>query len=460
MRVHWHRRDLRIADNPALCSDGNPIVGLFVLDPEVMNFAGEPRIQFLYDALRKLRRAYRGSGGELYIRKGDPCDIIPEFLDAHQCSVVSWEADYSGLASRRDKTVQQKLIESDTSVNIVDGAVLHAPGAILTTTGSRYQVFSYFGKSWMTREKPHPVDPPTAFAEDSARSGEIPSHQGLDDTNIPAAGTDWARRRLNSFCEGDIYEYPTRRDRPADRGTSRLSQDLSFGTIGIREVWETTERASAQANSEEDRDAVSEFQRQLAWREFYMDTLDRCPGMLNTSLVDFENPITWRDDPPSLEAWKLGQTGFPFVDAGMRQLREEAYLPNRVRMIVASFLTKDLLIDWRDGYRWFRERLVDHDPANNAGGWQWAASTGTDAQPYFRIFNPVTQGERYDPDGTYISRYVEELDHVPAAVIHDWTDISPEERRNHAPAYVDPIIDHEARREEALAVFRRASGNR
>jgi deoxyribodipyrimidine photo-lyase len=227
----------------------------------------------------------------------------------------------------------------------------------------------------------------------------------------------------------------------------------------VREVYEAAQAATADAETDEARESVEEFVGQLAWREFYTQVLYFDQGVVTENYKDYEQPIEWRDDPEALQAWKDGETGYPIVDAGMRQLREEAYVHNRVRMIVAAFLTKDLLIDWRAGYDWYREKLADHDTANDNGGWQWAASTGTDAQPYFRVFNPTTQGERYDPDAEYIREYVPELRDAPADVIHDWPDLSLSERRKHAPEYPDPIVDHGERREAAIAMFERARGD-
>jgi deoxyribodipyrimidine photo-lyase len=237
-----------------------------------------------------------------------------------------------------------------------------------------------------------------------------------------------------------------------------LSAHLKYGTIGIREVYEATDRAHADADAESARESIFEFQDQLAWREFYTQVLWDRPDAVTENYKSYENKIEWREDPEALRAWKDGETGYPIVDAGMRQLREEAYMHNRVRMIVASFLTKDLLIDWREGYDWFCERLVDHDTANDNGGWQWAASTGTDAQPYFRVFNPMTQGERYDPDAAYIKRYVPELEDVPAETIHSWHELDIGTRKMHAAEYPGPIVDHSERREEAIAMFERARG--
>jgi deoxyribodipyrimidine photo-lyase len=210
--------------------------------------------------------------------------------------------------------------------------------------------------------------------------------------------------------------------------------------------------------SDEERESVAEFQSQLAWREFYTHVLFFNPEVVTENFKSYENEIEWRDDPDELQAWRDGETGYPIVDAGMRQLKREAYMHNRVRMIVASFLTKDLLCDWRHGYAHFREYLADHDTQNDNGGWQWAASTGTDAQPYFRIFNPMTQGERYDPDAEYIAEYVPELRGVDPSVVHSWHECSPLQRRNAAPDYPEPIVDHSERREAALAMFERARG--
>jgi deoxyribodipyrimidine photo-lyase len=223
-------------------------------------------------------------------------------------------------------------------------------------------------------------------------------------------------------------------------------------------VYAGTADALAAAPSEEAAEGVTEYRRQLAWREFYAHALAARPDVVDENYRPFENEVEWRDDEAELAAWRRGETGYPLVDAGMRQLLSEAHVHNRVRMVVASFLTKDLLVDWRAGYRWFRRRLVDHDPANDAGGWQWAAGTGADAQPYFRVFNPATQCERFDPEGEYVRSHVPELAGVPAETIHEWPDLSPAERTAAAPDYPAPIVDHAARREEAITVFERAKG--
>ncbi|MFC6770871.1 cryptochrome/photolyase family protein, partial [Halorubrum pallidum] len=274
--------------------------------------------------------------------------------------------------------------------------------------------------------------------------------------------TEAARGRLDAFLSEPVFAYEADRDYPARESTSRMSAFLKYGEIGVREVYDATERALETAASddrpESHAESVEEFQQQLAWREFYAQVLFHNPEVVTENYKAYEEAIAWRDDPEEIAAWKRGETGYPIVDAGMRQLRAEAFMHNRVRMIVASFLTKDLLADWRRGYDHFRETLADHDTANDNGGWQWAASTGTDAQPYFRIFNPMTQGERYDPDAEYIAEYVPELRGVDAELVHEWHELSPAQRADAAPEYPAPIVDHSERREKALAMYKRARG--
>ncbi|WP_276272025.1 cryptochrome/photolyase family protein [Haloarcula litorea] len=466
MRLHWHRRDLRATDNAGLApaSADDPVVPLFVFDRDVLDHAGPPRIAFLLDALDSLRSWYRERDGDLVVAHGDPREVVPEVAREYDADVVTWGKDYSGLARERDAAVRQALDAVDVAREAVQNAVCHEPGEITTNGGDPYSVFTYFGNKWLDREKDDPYDPPAADALAAVDGDPLPtvSELGFDEpeADVPEAGTERARQLLADFLEEDVYRYDERRDYPADGCTSRLSPHLKFGTIGIREVYEGTEDARSRVEPGSDREAsVEEFQSQLAWREFYTQVLFANPNVVTENYKEYEHEIEWDYDEAHLQAWKDGETGYPIVDAGMRQLRAEAYMHNRVRMIVASFLTKDLLIDWRHGYDWFREKLVDHDTANDNGGWQWAASTGTDAQPYFRVFNPMTQGERYDPDAEYITEYVPELRGTDPEIIHGWHEASLTQRRNAAPDYPDPIVDHSERREEAISMFERARGD-
>jgi deoxyribodipyrimidine photo-lyase len=463
MRIHWHRRDLRAADNRGLAeaAQADTVVPVFVFDDDVLAHAGAPRVRFLVDSLDALRSWYRERDSDLLVARGDPRTLLAELADEYDAEVVGWNRDYSGLARERDAAVRRALDDAGVAREAVHDAVHHEPGSITTNQGDPYSVYSYFWKKWRDREKADPYEAPAADSLATVRGDPLPSVTDLGfeepDADVQAAGIGAARERLTEFSSDDVYRYDEARDYPAEDATSRLSPHLKFGTIGVREVYAATERAKSDASGD-DADAVEEFQSQLAWREFYAHVLHYNPDVVVENYRSYENPIEWRDDPEELRAWKDGETGYPIVDAGMRQLRAEAHMHNRVRMIVASFLTKDLLVDWRAGYDHFREHLADHDTANDTGGWQWAASTGTDAQPYFRIFNPTTQGERYDPDAEYIREYVPELRDLDAETIHGWTDRSAAERDRLAD-YPHPIVDHAERREAALAMFEAARGD-
>ncbi|MFB6302895.1 MAG: deoxyribodipyrimidine photo-lyase [Haloferacaceae archaeon] len=505
MQIHWHRRDLRVADNRALAvaagrTEGGddvsgPLLPVFVLDDEVLAHASPPRVRFVLDALAALRDRYRDLGSGLVVVRGDPREVLPSLADEHGAERVVWNRDYSGLARERDAAVREALADAGVARASFHDHLHHEPGSITTADGDPYSVFSYFGEKWLDREKADPYPAPAAADLADVAGDPLPSMGDLGfadpEAEIPPAGPVAARERLDDFCADAIFRYERDREYPAREGTSRLSTDLKWGTVGVREVYAATADAMAEATagakaadgaasddeggtagddeaangevaSDDDAsdavDSVETFRTQLAWREFYANVLAFHPETVTENYDAYENPIEWREDPEGLQAWKDGETGYPIVDAGMRQLRREAFVHNRVRMVVASFLTKDLLVDWREGYAWFREKLADHDTANDVGGWQWAASTGTDAQPYFRIFNPTTQGERYDPDAAYIREYVPELRGVDPEVVHGWPDLAPERRREVAPDYPGPIVDHAERREAALNAFERARG--
>jgi deoxyribodipyrimidine photo-lyase len=461
VRLHWHRSDLRAPDNVGLsaAADAGAVLPVFVFDDDILQYGSPPRVAFMLDALAELRSWYRSRDGDLLVARGDPASVFPALVDEYDADGVTWNVDYSGLARERDERVRDAL---DVTVETYHDDVHHEPGSITTNEGDPYSVYTYFRRKWRDRPKEPPVDAPADGALVEATGESLPrlDDLGFDEpeADVERGSRDLALEGLEVFCEGPIYRYEERRDYPAADATSRLSAHLRWGTVGVRELYAATERAAARADDADDRESVDAFRGELAWREFYRHVLDANPGVVTENYVEYENPIQWRDDAEALQAWKDGRTGYPIVDAGMRQLRAEAWMHNRVRMIVASFLTKDLLLDWRLGYEWFREKLADHDTANDTGGWQWAASTGTDAQPYFRIFNPMTQGERYDPDAEYVREYVTELRDVDPETIHSWHERSDAERDRVAPDYPAPIVDHAEARERALATFGRARG--
>jgi deoxyribodipyrimidine photo-lyase len=468
MRLHWHRQDLRGTDNTALAwaADHGDVLPVFIFDNAILEHGSPARVRFMLDALAELRKFYRDRGGDLLIRQGNPATVLPDLCLNVDANGALWNRDYSGLARDRDRAVKDALSEANLERQSFHDDIHHEPGSITTNKGDPYSVYTYFWKKWQDRAKADPHSAPNSVVDPTnygTEAGELPSIETLGfeeaSCDVEPAGYQQARKRLDEFCNAAVYSYDDRRDYPADDNTSRLSAHLTWGTIGVREVYAATENALMAAETETERENVKAYQSQLAWREFYTHVLYFNPGVVTQNYKEYEHEIAWRDDSDELAAWKQGETGYPIVDAGMRQLLQEGYMHNRVRMIVASFLTKDLLIDWREGYDHFRTHLVDHDTANDNGGWQWAASTGTDAQPYFRIFNPMTQGERYDPDAEYIRQFVPELTDATPDQIHSWHELSLPERKAAAPEYPNPIVQHSQRREDALTMFEEARGD-
>ena len=351
--------------------------------------------------------------------------------------------------------VRDALERDGVQVRTYKDRVVFEGGELQTVQGGTYTVYTHFRRAWWRRYQAGPlrIAPAPALPEciAGAPGDALPRLRGrgvrADTTDIPRGGAAPARERLDAFLDGAAHRYHVDRDYPAVAGTSRLSPYLRFGAISVREcVRAGLARAAEDPGAEE---GVRTWIDELVWREFYHAILDAHPRVLDGAFREAYDMLEWDDDADRLEAWQAGMTGYPIVDAGMRELAATGWMHNRARMIVASFLTKDLHIDWRAGERWFMHRLVDGDPASNNGGWQWAASTGTDAQPYFRIFNPTSQGERFDPGGEYVRRWVPELEGLGGKAVHrPWT--APLESR----AYPAPIIDHARERAIALARFR------
>ncbi|MGI8806641.1 MAG: cryptochrome/photolyase family protein [Acidimicrobiales bacterium] len=438
--VLWFRRDLRVSDHLALAEAAGrgPVVGLFVLDPRLLAPAGGPRVAFLLRCLRDLDESL---GGRLVVRTGDPVDIVPAVAAEADADRVyaSWDAGPYG--SKRDERVAAALGASDRGLALLGSPYAVDPGSVYTGAGQPFRVFSPFYRAWTGHGWGQPLtESRSATWVEGLRSETIPADPPVG-AALPPAGEAAALARLDAFLAG-AAGYQTGRDVPAADATSRLSPYLKYGCIHPRQILARLDRSPAH----------EKFRKELAWREFYADVLWHVPASARRSFQPAMVRMKLDSGPVAderFQAWTQGRTGFPLVDAGMRQLLGQAWVHNRVRMVVASFLVKDLHIDWARGARWFLEHLVDGDLASNNHGWQWVAGTGTDPAPYFRIFNPVAQGKEHDPDGDYVRRWVPELAGVAGAAVHE-----PWKLPGGVPVgYPERIVDHAAERAEALSRY-------
>ncbi|HSM00884.1 MAG TPA: deoxyribodipyrimidine photo-lyase [Acidimicrobiia bacterium] len=430
--IAWFRADLRLDDNPAWATataSADQVTALFVIDPRPMASAGRMRRRALLAHLAALDRALARHGGRLRIEQGDPVEIVPRLAQTLGAGAVHVNSDVTPYAGVRDAAVSDLV-----PLAVHDGRYVHAPGSVTTGKGGPYRVFSPFFRRWRGTPVDAWPDPGGARVADDPGSGV---------TADPSEGEAGARRRLDEFLERSD-DYAADRDRLDRDATSRLSTDLRFGVISPRMVAVAASEAGADA-----------FLRQVAWREFCAQLLQSDPDLATRPLDRRFEQVRWRDDPEGLRRWKAGETGFPIVDAGMRQLAAEGWMNNRLRMITASFLVKDLLIDWRLGERHFRRLLVDGDLPQNVINWQWVAGVGVDAAPYFRVMNPVLQAERHDPDGEHVRRWVPELGAIDGPGVHaPW--LLADGELSGVRLGVDyplPIVDHAEARREAIAAY-------
>jgi deoxyribodipyrimidine photo-lyase len=445
--VLWLRRDLRLRDHPALTAaarDGQ-VVPLFVVDPALWRPAGPPRLAWLIRSLRALDAAM---DGRLVVRSGDPSTVVPAVAAEVSADDVHVTADAGPYGRRRDERVEQALADENRHLVRTGTPYAIGPGTIVNGSGEPYKVFTPFFKAWQRHGWPTPASAPHDLRwRRGVDSEPLPDEPGLGDLELPEAGEDAALERWAAFADGPLGEYDKRRDLPAQAGTSAMSAHLKYGEVHPRTLLADIARRRSSA--------VETYRSELAWREFYADVLWHRPDSARDYLrpeyarMRYDDPERTKRAAERLEAWREGRTGYPFVDAGMRQLRAEGWMHNRVRMVVASFLVKDLHVEWQHGARHFMRWLRDGDLASNNHGWQWAAGSGTDAAPYFRVFNPVSQGLKFDPVGDYVRRYVPELAHVSGAAVHEPWD-HPE---GYTEGYPERIVDHRTEREEALARY-------
>ncbi len=476
--IVWFRRDLRLADNPALSAafeTGRPIVPLYVLeDTPDLPPPGAAGSWWLHHSLRALGESLAGAGLRLILRRGDPEEVLSAVVARSGAGAVYWNRRYVAAAATLDTRIKAKLRQGGIAVETFDGALLFEPRTIRTGAGAPYKVFTPFWKA--CRAAPAPRDPLPAPPSTQSTGHAAPddawklASDDPDDRRLAPRNPDWASgfgecwqpgeagaaARLSNFLRSDLERYAVDRDRPDRAATSRLSPHLHFGEISPHMVWHQTrmrmaDGAGTLATSGE------KFLAELGWREFSHHLLFHFPAMESGNFrPEFDN-FPWIDNPDALRAWQRGQTGYPLVDAGMRELWRTGWMHNRLRMVVASFLTKNLRIHWREGAAWFQDALVDADRANNIAGWQWVAGSGADAAPYFRIFNPVSQGEKFDPSGAYVRQWVPELAALPDAVIHKpWTAsraLLAEAGIVPGQTYPCPLVDHKIARRDALAAY-------
>lgn len=465
--IVWFRQDLRLTDNPALgaaAQGGRPIVPVYIRDDDAAGrwAPGGAARWWLHGSLESLAAALAGKGASLVLRSGPAADVLQALVAETRASAVYWNRCYEPFAVARDGKIKAALAARGIDAQSFNAALLFEPWTVRTRSGGPHRVFTPFWRACLARPEPaRPLPAPTRLA---SPAGTIRSER-LEDWSLRPTRPDWAggfratwspgeagaRARLDAFLASGVSEYKNARDFPGRQGTSRLSPHLHWGEIGPRQVWHAV-RAAAGADA-----GAETLLTELGWREFSASLLHHFPALPEEPLRPEFARFAWAPDRRALSAWQRGRTGYPIVDAGLRELWATGWMHNRVRMIAASFLVKHLLQPWQDGAAWFWDTLVDADLASNAAGWQWVAGCGADAAPFFRIFNPVLQGEKFDPAGAYVRRWVPELARLPDAVLHKpWT----------APAgvladagvalgrtYPRPVVEHGAARARALAAF-------
>ena len=440
----WFRRDLRLTDNTALhhaLREAESIVPVFTFDPQILKSpdVGGRRVAYLLACLDSLDKNLRHLGGRLILRAGDPVGVLRQLAKESGAEAVFWNKDYEPFALKRDAAVAAMCQSEGLAVRDFHDQCLQPPGGVLKQDGIPYTVFTPFSRVWKEKPVAAPLARPRSVrVPGKLFSDPLPGLESLGhklDILLPPSGERAAGEALKAFMKEAVGRYKSCRDLPAVEGTSRMSPHLRFGTISPRVIL----AAAREAREKHPGSAagVEVYVNELIWRDFYKHILHHFPHVERGSFRKEYDAIEWPNDKRLFAAWCEGRTGYPIVDAAMRQLNQTGWMHNRLRMITASFLTKDLLVDWKWGERYFMKQLLDGDLAANNGGWQWAAGTGTDAQPYFRIFNPSSQTEKFDPKEEFIRNYVPEVD---------------------SPSYARPVVVHSEQRNKALALYKAVRG--
>ncbi|MBE9077071.1 deoxyribodipyrimidine photo-lyase [Romeria aff. gracilis LEGE 07310] len=460
--LFWHRRDLRLSDNLGLAAARDrsaKLIGLFCLDPGILEAddVAPARVAYMIGCLEALQDSYKAAGSELLILQDNPIKAIPKLAAALGAVAVYWNRDVEPYSRQRDTDVAQALKEKGIEMHTKTwDQLLHAPGEVRTQAGDPYTVYTPFWRNWIGQAKPEPVPAPSNLTGLSPKEKSTAKEAGA--TELPSAktlGFTWdngflldpgeapALAQLENFCEDDreIAAYDQQRDFPAIPGTSTLSAAHKFGAIGIRTVWAAADAAYSRCRSDETHANVRVWQQELAWREFYQHVMYFFPELAEGPHREQLKDFPWDNDKDLFQAWCEGKTGYPIVDAAMRQLNQTGWMHNRCRMIVASFLSKDLIIDWRWGEKYFMQHLYDGDLSANNGGWQWSASSGMDPKP-LRIFNPASQAKKYDPEAEYIREWLPEIRHLDTQMLVTG-DIPAEELEG--TGYPAAIVNHKER---------------
>jgi len=410
---------------------------------------GKNKETFRKNGLRRLEDKYRKMGSQLHYREGKTAEELERVIQQTEVDNIFFNRSYSPLKRR----IESKIEELSVRTESFQDRLLVEPQQL----PREYDTFSPFYRDWKTIEKDKPFERPENLMKRPEISKDIPQNTEAS-ADIPEAGEEAALERWIDFRHKRLKSYKDKRDDVArPKSVSRLSMYYSSGMLGLRKVFEDVENLIEKEDGSNKIRNYAKYRNELAWREFFYQVLWYNPETVNQNYRDFENEINWRNGREEFEAWKKGETGVPFVDAGIRELRKTGYMHNRTRQNVASFLTKHLMIDWRKGARFFREHLIDHDTASNIGGWQWSASTGTDSVS-IRIFNPVKQGRKYDSRAEYIKRWIPELRDLDPNSIHDWVEMSQEERNEYDTDYTDPIINFNQRYHMGKSMFENALG--